>query len=80
LKYYGLVVANIPKSNRKQLQVTCSCKQSGYILADFYWCTLMLDDQQVVHAQARVYFEKVKDDLDVAQLGMQESSKFYLKF
>jgi hypothetical protein len=40
----------------------------------------MLDDQQAIHAQARVYFEKVKDDLDVAQLGMQKSSKICLEF
>jgi hypothetical protein len=40
----------------------------------------MLNDQQDVHVQARVYFEKVKDDLDVAQLGMQKSSKMCLEF
>jgi hypothetical protein len=40
----------------------------------------MFDDRQVVHAQARVYFEKVKDDLDVAQVGMQESSKICFEF
>jgi len=40
----------------------------------------MFNDQQVVHAQAKVYFEKVKDDLDVAQLGMQESFKNFLQF
>jgi hypothetical protein len=33
---FGLVVANIAKSSRKQLQVACSRKWSGYILADFY--------------------------------------------
>ncbi len=27
---------NIPKSSRKQLQVACRRKWSGYILADFY--------------------------------------------
>jgi hypothetical protein len=40
----------------------------------------MFNDRQVVHAQAKVYFEKVKDDLDVAQLGMQECSKMCLEF
>jgi hypothetical protein len=34
----------------------------------------MLIDWRIVHAQARVDFEKVKDDLDVVQLDMQESS------
>jgi hypothetical protein len=40
----------------------------------------MFNDRQVVHAQAKMYFEKVKDDLDVAQLGMQESFKICLQF
>ncbi len=40
----------------------------------------MFNDWQAVHAQVKVYFEKVKDDLDVAQLGMQESSKICPKF
>ncbi len=40
----------------------------------------MFNDWQAAHAQARVYFEKVKDDLDVAQLGMQKSSKMCLEF
>jgi hypothetical protein len=31
-----LVLANIPKFSRKQLQVACNCKWIGYILADFY--------------------------------------------
>jgi hypothetical protein len=29
---------NIPKSSRKWLQVACSHKWTGYILADFYYC------------------------------------------
>ncbi len=33
---FGLVVANIPKSSRKRLQITCCRKWTGYILADFY--------------------------------------------
>ncbi len=33
---FGLVVTNIPKSNRKQVEVACSHKWSGYILVDFY--------------------------------------------
>jgi hypothetical protein len=33
---FGLVVVNIPKSSRKQIQVTCSCKWNAYILVDFY--------------------------------------------
>ncbi len=33
---FGLVVANILKYNCKRLQVACSHKWSGYILADFY--------------------------------------------
>ncbi len=32
---FDLIVVNILKLNRKQLEVTCSCKQSGYILVDF---------------------------------------------
>ncbi len=39
---------------------------------------LMFDDRQIVHAQTRVDFEKVKDDFDVAQLGVQESSKNFV--
>jgi hypothetical protein len=33
---FGFIVANILKSSRKRLQVACSRKWSGYILADFY--------------------------------------------
>jgi hypothetical protein len=33
---FDLVVANISKSSCKQLQVACSRKWTGYILADFY--------------------------------------------
>jgi len=29
---------NIPKSSCKQIQVACSRKWTGYILADFYQC------------------------------------------
>jgi hypothetical protein len=32
---------------------------------------LMFDDRQAIHAQVRTFFEKVKDDFDVAQLSMQ---------
>jgi hypothetical protein len=32
---------------------------------------LMFDDQQAIHAQVIILFEKVKDDFDVAQLSMQ---------
>jgi hypothetical protein len=39
------------------------------------WAKLMLNDRWAVHAHARVDFEKVKDDLDVGQLGMQKSFK-----
>jgi hypothetical protein len=32
---------------------------------------LMIDDWWAIHAQVRIFFEKVKDDFDVAQLSMQ---------
>jgi hypothetical protein len=38
----------------------------------------MFDDRQIVHAQTRVDFDKVTDDFDVAQLGVQESSKNFV--
>ncbi len=34
---FDLIVVNTPKLSCKQLQITCSCKWSGYILVDFYW-------------------------------------------
>jgi hypothetical protein len=33
---FGLVFVNTFKSSCKRLQVTCSHKQNGYILVDFY--------------------------------------------
>jgi capsid protein len=32
---------------------------------------LMIDDRRAIHAQVRIFLEKVKDDFDVAQLSMQ---------
>jgi hypothetical protein len=49
-------------------------------MVTFWLISTSAHDRQAVHAQARVYFEKVKDDLDVAQLGMQEFSKMCLEF
>jgi hypothetical protein len=39
---------------------------------DHWQAKLMFDDHQVLHAQVRTNFEKIKDDFDVAQFSMQE--------
>jgi hypothetical protein len=35
-KIVDFIVVNTPKLSCKRLQVACSCKRSGYILANFY--------------------------------------------